>query len=272
MADIAYEPRSEKQEADIEKASAGSDDGRSKTHVHEVAPLPSQQPVVQDEQDEPESDGSQFYAKYRPFILVAVALVILGWWISATVLTATRHRWIVQTLFAWFFILIIAFRFIPNSVVTKPVAAVWGPAVSKPFFALPRIARLAAGWLCLLGIIFGSAFGFKLEQGTTYGDRAISVLGLFVFQFCLWLASRNRSLIPWPTVIVGLFFQQAVALFVLKSGAGYSIFNWIATLASDFLSQAYPAAGFFFDTETVNKHWFFVNTVRATSDCRAHKI
>ena len=63
------------------------------------------------------------------------------------------------------------------------------------------------------------------------------------------------------TVIVGLFFQQAVALFVLKSGAGYSLFNWIATLAGDFLAQAAPAAGFFFDAETVAKHWFFVNTL-----------
>lgn len=34
-------------------------------------------------------------------------------------------------------------------------------------------------------------------KNTTYGDRAISVLGLFVFQFCFWLSSANRSLVPW---------------------------------------------------------------------------
>ena len=27
------------------------------------------------------------------YILTALALLILGWWISATVLKATRHRW-----------------------------------------------------------------------------------------------------------------------------------------------------------------------------------
>ena len=64
-----------------------------------------------------------------------------------------------------------------------------------------------------------------------------------------------------PTVIVGLFLQQAIALFVLKSGAGFSIFKWIATLAADFLECAYAGAGFFFDQETIEKHWFFVNTV-----------
>ena len=76
-----------------------------------------------------------------------------------------------------------------------------------------------------------------------------------------------------PTVIVGLFAQQAIAMFVLKSGAGFSIFKWIAFLASDFLAQALQGAEFFFDADTINKHWFFVNTVCGLSSslpvCRA---
>jgi CNT family concentrative nucleoside transporter len=52
-----------------------------------------------------------------------------------------------------------------------------------------------------------------------------------------------------------------IALFVLKTGAGFSIFKWIATLAGDFLNQALAGAQFFFDAETIGKHWFFVNTV-----------
>ena len=69
-----------------------------------------------------------------------------------------------------------------------------------------------------------------------------------------------------PTVIVGLFIQQAIALFVLKSGAGFKLFNWIATLAADFLNEGTVGAGFFFDKETIAKHWFFVNTVRSSED------
>jgi concentrative nucleoside transporter, CNT family len=68
-----------------------------------------------------------------------------------------------------------------------------------------------------------------------------------------------------PTVIVGLFVQQAIAMFVLKSGAGFSIFKWIALLASDFLAQALQGAAFFFSTDVINLHWFFVNTVSAFS-------
>ena len=43
------------------------------------------------------------------------------------------------------------------------------------------------------------------EQNTSYGDRAISVLGLFVFQTGFFLSSTKRNAIPWPTVVVGLF-------------------------------------------------------------------
>ncbi len=79
------------------------------------------------------------------------------------------------------------------------------------------------------------------------------------------LRARTHSHYARPTVIVGLFMQQAIALFVLKSGAGFSIFNWIATLASDFLNQGLVGAQFFFDAEIINRHWFFVNTVGAAT-------
>lgn len=209
------------------------------------------------------SKSRLWYARLRLLILLGLSGAILGWWITSTILPATRHRWIVQTFWAWFFIVVIAFRFIPNRIVTDPVGAVFVPCVQDPWYKLPRHFRLTIGWLCLLGIVFGSAFGFKLTGNTNYGDRAISVLGLFVFQFCFWATSSNRSRVPWPTVIVGLFMQQAIAMFVLKSGAGFSIFKWIALLASDFLEQSQAGATFFFDAATVAKGWFFVNTLSA---------
>ena len=50
---------------------------------------------------------------------------------------------------------------------TRPVEAVWVPCVQEPFFKLPYYARLAMGWLALLGIVFGSAFGFSLQGVST---------------------------------------------------------------------------------------------------------
>jgi CNT family concentrative nucleoside transporter len=113
-------------------------------------------------------DESSWFSRNRSLVrrlrLFALGGLILGWWISATILQATRHRWIVQTFFAWSFIAIIAFRFIPTSVVTRPVEAVWIPFVQRPFFALPKYVRYGLGWLALLAITLGSAFGFELEN------------------------------------------------------------------------------------------------------------
>lgn len=129
----------------------------------------------------------------------------------------------------------------------------------QPFFKLSRPIRLAIGVVCLLALVIGSAFGNPLPEGSTYGSRAQSVFGLIVFQAVLYLASNNKKLIQWHTIIVGLGLQQIIALFVLKTSAGYDLFNWIATLAADFLSQAYPAAAFFFDDEIVfDRFWFIV--------------
>lgn len=109
-----------------------------------------------------------WFSRNRGFVrhvkLWTIALLILVWWISAIVLPATRHRWIVQTFFAWSFIAIIAFRFVPNSVVARPVEALWVPLVERPFFALPRYARYGMGWLALVAIVMGCAFGFELEN------------------------------------------------------------------------------------------------------------
>ncbi|KAI0062830.1 H+/nucleoside cotransporter [Artomyces pyxidatus] len=234
-------------------------------HDKKEHPALDAEPVVRDTEAGVDAHDDSWHTRHsvplKRVFLAGLAALILGWWISSTILPATRHRWIVQSLFAWFFILVIAFRFIPNSVVTRPVEAVWQPLVAKPFFALPYYIRLGMGWLALIAIVFGSAFGFKLQNNTTYGDRAISVLGLVVFQFCFWATSKHRFHIEWPTVIVGLFIQQAIALFVLKSGAGFHMFKWIATAASDFLNEGLVGAAFFFDDDTVNKHWFFVNTL-----------
>jgi concentrative nucleoside transporter, CNT family len=51
------------------------------------------QQVRGDDRDLSKETRSDFYAKCRPFILGGLAALILGWWISATVLRETRHRW-----------------------------------------------------------------------------------------------------------------------------------------------------------------------------------
>lgn len=69
-----------------------------------------------------------------------------------------------QTVIAWFIILNVIFCFIPSSIFGKPLGKVWVACVSNPWFMLPRKVRFGLGWLGLLGLVFGSAYGFPLPQ------------------------------------------------------------------------------------------------------------
>jgi hypothetical protein len=86
---------------------------------------------------------------------------------------------------------------------------------------------------------------------------------LLCFNIIYWLCSRNRKMIQWNTVIVGLIFQQSIALFVLKSGAGFSLFKWIANAAADFLHQGGLAATFFSGNDPTYTAWFLFGTLGA---------
>jgi len=55
--------------------------------------IPTNAHITGDVQVAHEEKSSGLYSKFRPYILTALALLILGWWISATILKATRHRW-----------------------------------------------------------------------------------------------------------------------------------------------------------------------------------
>ena len=107
---------------------------------------------------------------------------------------------------------------------------------------------------------------FSASSSSSLGSTLPPAIGLkYLGELKYLLSQLHTDKKIRPTVIVGLFLQQAIALFVLKTDAGFSIFNWISSLAATFLDQALTGAVFFFDQDTINKHWFFVNTVRLVS-------
>jgi hypothetical protein len=61
--------------------------------------------------------------------------------------------------------------------VSKPVAAVWGPLVERPFGRLPRPVKLGLGWLALLSLVFGSGFGFPLPEVRYRSIRCALLVG-----------------------------------------------------------------------------------------------
>jgi len=92
----------------------------------------------------------------------------------------------------------------------------------------------------VIAVIFIGTFVSPTTADNNYQNRGISILGLMVFYAGLYITSANRKKIVWRTVLVGLLSQYVLALFVLRTQAGYDIFNFVS-----FLARYYPLhAGF----------------------------
>ncbi|KAF5390477.1 hypothetical protein D9757_005265 [Collybiopsis confluens] len=191
------------------------------------------------------------------------AAAILAWWICTIVLRPPGYGWIAQTVIAWFALLLIASKFLsikkwtPGSFVNN-----WDSS-RQSWLRIPYLVRLAIGWLVVIGIFMALLFGFRSDVQSSLSTRAIPLLGVFTFQLIFCLISENRSKIPWPTVVLGLILQQIIAMFVLKTRAGFDIFHWIITVVVDFFNSGISAKIFLLDEDTVNKQWFVVNVTAA---------
>ena len=85
---------------------------------------------------------------------------------------------------------------------------------------IPEKLRTPAAAVLVLSIILVGSFVSPESRDNTRTNRAVSLFGLAVFLLAFWATSRNRKKVVWHTVIVGMFTQFIIALFVLRSKAG----------------------------------------------------
>lgn len=190
-----------------------------------------------------------------------------------------RHDlgWLIPFLLYLAITLRIIFFYIPITIVTKPMYFVWGHTAHPLVSAIPEKLRLPAGTTVCVAVILVGSFASPATGQNSRADRAVSLFGLVVFLFALWLSSRSRKKIVWHTVVVGMLVQFLVALFVLRSKAGYDIFSFVSLLARDLLGFAEQGVVFltqqeFYDMHVkVDKmpvpvqpsHWFLVAVIPA---------
>ncbi len=77
-------------------------------------------------------------------------------------------------------------------------------------------------------------------------ERIISLLGLIVFVGCGYLLSVNRRAINWSTVLWGIGLQLILAIFILKTAIGLTIFKFLGDRAQQFLDFSDAGARFVF--------------------------
>lgn len=147
--------------------------------------------------------------------------------------------------------------------VTKPIHIIWNNTGVRFANLIPEHMRIPAGALFTIAVIIAGSFASPESQDNTRANRAVSLFGLLVFIFCLWATSRNRKKIKWHTVIVGMLVQFIIALFVLRSQAGFDIFNFISGLALDLLGFANDGTAFLTSASVPELGWFLVSVIPA---------
>ena len=85
---------------------------------------------------------------------------------------------------------------------------------------IPEKLRAPAGAVLVVAVMLIGGFASPESQDNTRASRAVSLFGLAVIIFVMWATSKNRKMVVWRTVIVGMFVQFIVALFVLRSSVG----------------------------------------------------
>ena len=76
--------------------------------------------------------------------------------------------------------------------------------------------------------------------------RLVPILGMLAILAAATLLSKNRKIIPWRTVGIGLALQFLVALFVLRTGIGYSLMTKISGAFVSILNCSFAGSEFVF--------------------------
>jgi CNT family concentrative nucleoside transporter len=155
------------------------------------------------------------------------------------------------------------FFHVPITIVTKPMHWVWNNTGVRVGSYIPEKLRVPAGAALTVAVIIVGAFVSEESQDNTRANRAVSLFGLLVFLFCFWATSRNRKKIVWHTVIVGMLVQFIIALFVLRTKAGYDIFTFISDLCRLLLGFAKKGVEFLTDKDTAAIPTFFFSVIPA---------
>ncbi|KAF2276993.1 H+/nucleoside cotransporter-like protein [Westerdykella ornata] len=204
-----------------------------------------------------------FYRRYRVFFHIFIGALFTGWWIASLVLHHHDKNWIIPFLFWLCIMLRLVFFYVPITVVTRPMHFVWRHTGVRFASLIPEKLRVPLGAALVIAVIIVGSFASKESADNTRANRAVSLFGLVVFLFCFWATSRNRRKIVWHTVIVGMLVQFIVALFVLRTKAGYDIFSFVSELARSLLGYAKEGTAFLTNPDTAQLGMFFFSVIPA---------
>lgn len=199
----------------------------------------------------------------RPLIHFFIFGLFTGWWIASLVLHRDDKNWVVPFLLWLAITLRIIFFYFPSRYIANPIKSVWKNSAVRVYDALPAKARTPLGAAVAVGAILLGTFVTEETADNTRGNRAISLVGIFVILLVFWGTSKSRRHVNWRTVIAGMLAQFVIGLFVLRTGVGYDIFKFIADRAADLLGFAKDGVAFLTSPDTAATPNFFFGVLPA---------
>ncbi|KZF24342.1 hypothetical protein L228DRAFT_228305 [Xylona heveae TC161] len=206
---------------------------------------------------------ASLYRRYAIFVHLFIWLGFTGWWIAGLILHRYDIGWIKPFLLWLAITLRLIFFHVPITIVSRPMRWVWHQTGIRFVSYLPEKSRTPLAALLVVAVILIGSFVTEETADNTRANRAVSLFGIVVFLTLLWATSRNRKKIVWHTVITGMLFQFIIALFVLRTKAGYDIFSFVSELARDLLGFADQGTTFLTADYVPELGWFLVSVIPA---------
>ncbi|KAG7284622.1 hypothetical protein NEMBOFW57_009227 [Staphylotrichum longicolle] len=247
------------QQLRLEKQSSSSSSGPGARTDEKNAALPVEQYAV-DSEKQSERVGS-LQARSDPERGPLRALWHRHWKKAAQLVTFMG--WLIPTLVYIGILLRLIFFYVPSSLVLRPVRFLWVNTAVRGYDMVPSNLHKPIAAVVALAVFLIGSFVPEETGDNTRKNRAVSVFGLIVMLALLTLTSRNWRLIPWHTVIGGMLTQFIVAVFVLRTKAGYDIFKFISDMARQLLGFAGQGLAFLTDADMAAKPWFLTGVIPA---------
>lgn len=203
------------------------------------------------------------YRYRRPLTHLVIFCITTAWWIASLVLHHDDKNWVVPFLVWLAITLRLFFWHVPSRYISNAIKFVWARTAVVVYDMIPAKFRTLVGAVVAVAAILVGSFVSEESEDNTRENRAVSLCGMAVFIFILWVTSRDRKAINWRTVIGGMLTQYIIGLFVLRTGVGYDIFSFIGYRAADLLGFARDGVAFLTNPDVAATTNFFFSVIPA---------
>ncbi|KAG0262732.1 hypothetical protein DFQ27_002151 [Actinomortierella ambigua] len=226
---------------------AGSTHSSLRNRANEKADVHSEEEMTDTEPEEEHRIFGLKKARFTLLLHLVVGILFTAYFVAAMVLHTSGSE--VSSSNGPISILIVIYAFtllylinchLPEGFFARPADGTW-KAVAKATHAVPDLARKIVGYAIFPIAIILTAVVPGDSEHATRTQRLVSLLGLVFYLLVMFVTSRNRRLIHWPTVATGIGLQYMLGLFVIKTSLGQTIFTYIGTAMASFL--AFSSAG-----------------------------